>query len=287
MNASCPVARATSWSAGSSTCPVGRSAAARLSGRCWCRCLIRRGRVAGSTRSKTDCCWSARCDGSARSRGLCLTVNWWAPKLPTTMPRDRERDAVEPEEAPPVPRTAPDEPPGVGKSAEAILASIQAPLAEGSPLEQPEQTIRHPKKLIYIAMSNRNFYWRTHVSKPVLDEGYVPINPFMLFDYYLLHTVPKQLVREAINNLLARCDEVWVFGTMSLGVKVQLGIAKRLKKPLRFYDIADLPEQVYRISEKLAQEEGRDGGPRPGVKRRGGGAPRRREKAGRRGPAPA
>ena len=72
------------------------------------------------------------------------------------------------------------------------------------------------------------------------------------------HTVPKQLVREAINNLLSRCDEVWIFGTMSLGVKVQLGIAKRLKKPLRFYDIADLPEQVYRISEKLAQEEGRD-----------------------------
>ena len=96
------------------------------------------------------------------------------------------------------------------------------------------------------------------VSKLVLDEGYVPLNPFMLFDYYLLHTVPKQLVREAINNLLARCDEVWVFGTMSLGVKVQVGIAKRLKKPLRFYDITDLPEQVYRISEKLAQEEGRD-----------------------------
>jgi len=173
------------------------------------------------------------------------------------MPRDPERDAVEPEKAPPVPRTAPDEPPA-GKSAEAILASIFAPVAEASPLEQLEQTIRHPKKLIYIAMSNRNFYWRMHVSKLVLDEGYVPINPFMLFDYYLLHTVPKQLVREAINNLLSRCDEVWVFGTMSLGVKVQLGIAKRLKKPLRFYDIADLPEQVYRISEKLAQEEGRD-----------------------------
>src|SRR5439155_1632176 len=127
-----------------------------------------------------------------------------------------------------------------------------------SPLQRLEQTLRHPKKLIYIAMSNRNVYWRMHVSKVVLDEGYVPINPFMLFDYYLLHTVPKQLVREAINNLLSRCDEVWVFGTMSLGVKVQVGIARRLKKPLRFYDIADLPEQVYRISEKLAQEEGRD-----------------------------
>src|SRR3979411_1315305 len=174
------------------------------------------------------------------------------------MPRDRDRDAVEPEEAPPAPVTRREARPASAKSAEAILAAIFDPVPEASPLEQLEQTIRHPKKLIYVAMSNRNFYWRMHLSKLVLDEVYVPVNPFRRFDYYLLRTVPKQLVREAINNLLARCDEGWVFGTMSLGVKVQLGIAKRLKKPLRFYDIADLPEQVYRISEKLAQEEGRD-----------------------------
>src|SRR5207237_8448415 len=106
--------------------------------------------------------------------------------------------------------------------------------------------------------SQRTSHFGTHSSQVVLDEWYVPINTFILFDYYLLHTVPKQLVREAIINLLCRCDEVWVFGTMSLGVKVQVGIARLLKKPLRFYDITDLPEQVYRISEKLAQEEGRD-----------------------------
>ncbi len=164
------------------------------------------------------------------------------------------RGAVEPEEAPAAPTLAPDEP-LAGKSADDILASIFAPVPEASPLEQLEQTLRHPKRLIYIAMSNRNFYWRMHISKFVLDQGYVPLNPFMLFDYYLLHTVPKQLVREAINNLLSRCDEVWVFGRMSLGVKVQVGIAKRLKKMLRFYDIADLPERMVRISEKLAQEE--------------------------------
>ena len=164
------------------------------------------------------------------------------------------RGAVEPEEAPAAPALAPDEA-LAGKSADDILASIFSPVPEASPLEQLEQTLRHPKRLIYIAMSNRNFYWRMHISKFVLDEGYVPLNPFMMFDYYLLHTVPKQLVREAINNLLSRCDEVWVFGRMSLGVKVQVGIAKRLKKMLRFYDIADLPERVVRISEKLAQEE--------------------------------
>jgi len=146
----------------------------------------------------------------------------------------------------------------VRKSADDILASIFTSVPEASPLEQLEETLRHPRKLIYIAISNRNFYWRMQITKFVLDEGYVPINPFMLFDYYLLHTVPKILVREAMNNLLARCDEVWVFGRLSLGVKVQMGIAKRLRKPMRFYDIADLPERAVRISEKLAQEEARD-----------------------------
>jgi hypothetical protein len=168
-----------------------------------------------------------------------------------------EHDVMEPREPAP-PFTGPSEPSVATKSAEDILASIFAPVPEASPLEQLEETLRHPKKLVYIAISNRNFYWRMHISKFVLDEGFVPINPFMLFDYYLLHTVPKHLVREAINNLMARSDEVWVFGRLSLGVKVQVGIAKRMRKPIRFYDIADLPERCVRISEKLAQEEARD-----------------------------
>jgi hypothetical protein len=144
------------------------------------------------------------------------------------------------------------------KSAEQILESIFGPTPQASPMEQAERTLRRPKRVVYTAMSNRNFHWRMHVTKFVLDEGCVPVNPFMLFDYYLLHTVNKETVREAMNNLLVKCDECWVFGQMSLGVKVQVGIAKRLKKPIRFYDIADLPERIVRISENLAEEEARD-----------------------------
>jgi hypothetical protein len=141
------------------------------------------------------------------------------------------------------------------KSAEQILESIFGPTPHASPTEQAERTLRRPKRVVYIAMSNKNFHWRMHVTKFVLDEGCVPVNPFMLFDYYLMHTVNKETVREAMNNLLVKCDECWIFGRMSLGVKVQLGVAKRLKKPVRFYDIADLPERIVRISENLAQEE--------------------------------
>jgi hypothetical protein len=107
-------------------------------------------------------------------------------------------------------------------------------------------------------MSNRNFYWRNHIQKFVLDSGMVPVSPFMLFDYYLLHTVPKTVVREAMNNLLARCDEAWVFGRISLGVKVQIGVARRLSKPVRYFDISELPVAVSPISEETAGEEIRD-----------------------------
>jgi hypothetical protein len=43
-----------------------------------------------------------------------------------------------------------------------------------------------------------------------------------------------------------------------LGVKVQVGIAKRMSKPVRYFDISDLPVTVMPISEETAQEELRD-----------------------------
>jgi hypothetical protein len=145
-----------------------------------------------------------------------------------------------------------------GKAAEDILERIFQPTTKPSARDQDEETLRHPKRLVYVAMSNKSFYWRAHIQKFVLDSGMVPINPFMLFDYYLMHTVDKDVVRGAMNNLLSRSDEVWVFGRLSLGVKVQVGIAKRLNKPVRYFDISDLPVAVMPISEETAEEELRD-----------------------------
>jgi len=145
-----------------------------------------------------------------------------------------------------------------GKAAEDILERIFAPTTKPSARDQAEETLRHPKRIVYVAMSNKSFYWRAHIQKFVLDSGLVPVSPFMLFDYYLMHTVDKETVRVAMNNLLASSDEVWVFGRLSLGVKVQVGIAKRMSKPIRYFDISDLPVAVMPISEETAQEELRD-----------------------------
>ncbi len=157
------------------------------------------------------------------------------------------------EEATPTTETAAS--PHAGKSAEAILERIFAPKPKATAAEQAERALRHPKQLIYCALSNRNFYWRAHITKFVLDEGHVPIVPAMMFDYYLLNTVPKETVRESFNNLIVRCDQMWVFGNLSLGVKVQIGIAKRLRKPVRYYDITDLPYRLVSIPEALVREE--------------------------------
>ncbi len=144
------------------------------------------------------------------------------------------------------------------RTAEDILERIFQPVTNPTAMDQAEEALRHPRRLVYAAMSNRNYYWRGHLQKFILDSGMVPISPFMLFDYYLLHTVPKTVVREAMNNLLARSDEVWVFGRLSLGVKVQIGVAKRMNKPVRYFDISELPVAVIPISEETAEEERRD-----------------------------
>ncbi|HUY57428.1 MAG TPA: hypothetical protein VMV12_06335 [Candidatus Micrarchaeaceae archaeon] len=144
---------------------------------------------------------------------------------------------------------------GAPRSADDILELIFTPTPRASPAEQAERTLRRPKALVYVAMSNRTFFWRQQLTKFVLDEGRVPITPFMMFDYYLLHTVPKELVREAMNNLIARCEEMWVFGSLSLGLKVQVGIAKRMRKPVRYFDISDLPYRVVGVPESMVAEE--------------------------------
>jgi hypothetical protein len=162
--------------------------------------------------------------------------------LPALGPADPEEVALEAK-------------PAVARSADDILELIFTPTPRASPAEQAERALRRPKALVFVAMSNRSFFWRQQLTKFVLDEGRVPITPFMMFDYYLLHTVPKELVREAMNNLIARCEEMWVFGPLSLGLKVQVGIAKRMHKPVRYFDISELPYRVVGIPESSVPEE--------------------------------
>jgi len=110
------------------------------------------------------------------------------------------------------------------------------------------------KNLVYTAMSKHLFYYRMFISKFVIEQHYVPLNPFMIFDYFMLDTVDRDLVREGNNNLVKRADEIWVFGPISNGVLAEIQIAHQMKKPIKYFKIKK-PHKIVSISVKEVEME--------------------------------
>ena len=98
-------------------------------------------------------------------------------------------------------------------------------------------SLQGQKKLIYTAFSKHYFYYRMFISRFVLENGCVPLNPFMLFDYFLLDSLDRDLVRDANNSIVIRADEVWVFGPISNGVLAEIILARKHAKPISFFKI--------------------------------------------------
>lgn len=111
-------------------------------------------------------------------------------------------------------------------------------------------SLKGQKKLIYTAYSKHYFYYRMFISRYVLEKGYVPLNPFMLFDYFLLDSIDRDLVRDANNSVVIRADEVWVFGPISNGVLAEIILARNHAKPTSFFKI----EKPHTFCQVLPQE---------------------------------
>ncbi|MFA5745857.1 MAG: hypothetical protein WCX73_00825 [Candidatus Pacearchaeota archaeon] len=110
-------------------------------------------------------------------------------------------------------------------------------------------------KLVFAAYSKLNFYFRQHISKFVIEEGFVPLNPFMISDYFMLDSVDRDLVRAANNSLVKRTDELWVFGQISNGVLAEIILAKQRDKPVRYFDIIKSKDIIEITKEKVIFEE--------------------------------
>lgn len=118
----------------------------------------------------------------------------------------------------------------------------------------PALEVQDDKPLVYTAMSKHLFYFRMFISVFVLEHGGVPLNPFMVFDYFLLDAVDRDLVREGNNNLVKRCDEIWVFGAVSNGVLAEIQIANKQGKPVRYFAIAK-PHAITETTKDKAEME--------------------------------
>jgi len=119
------------------------------------------------------------------------------------------------------------------------------------------KNLQEEKKIVFTALSCKNFHQRMLICKHAFEQGVIPINPFNLFGYYLYELVDRDLVRNANNNIMKRCDELWVYGEISDGVLAEIQMFKKLNKPIRFFDISNLPNEVREISKnELIFEEG-------------------------------
>lgn len=110
------------------------------------------------------------------------------------------------------------------------------------------------KPLVYTAMSKHYFYFRMYISCYVLENGMVPLNPFMLFDYFLLDKIDRDLVRNANNSVVLRSDQVWVFGPISNGVLAEILLAKKANKPVAYFKI-DKPHKILPVNVDMVEME--------------------------------
>ncbi len=110
------------------------------------------------------------------------------------------------------------------------------------------------KPLVYTAMSKHLFYFRMHISKFVLEQGKVPLNPFMIFEYFMLDTIDRNVVRQGNNTLVQKADEVWVFGSVSDGALAEIKIAKANKKPVRYFNVVKSKNIVEVTKENVVME---------------------------------
>jgi len=115
--------------------------------------------------------------------------------------------------------------------------------------------LRDEMPLVYTAMSKHLFYMREHISRHVLENGCVPLNPFMVFNYFLGDTVDRDLVRRANNALVARADELWMYGPVSDGALAEIVQARELEKVVRYFGVIASKDIVEYAKENAPMED--------------------------------
>jgi hypothetical protein len=130
-------------------------------------------------------------------------------------------------------------------------------IAQGGDVPYYGNRLKEKLPVIYTAISKHFFYYRMHISKYVLSNGAVPLNPFTLFDYFILDGAERKTIREANNRMVSRADELWVFGPVSDGVKEEIDLAEKASKKIRYFSIIGSKE-IRQISKDEVEFEEED-----------------------------
>ena len=122
----------------------------------------------------------------------------------------------------------------------------------GSAMSQIMKEYRQKQKKRYTDKNRRKIYVASKYAgdvdanvsaavkycRRVIDEGYMLVASHLLYPQILNDNIPEERELGLLFGLalLAACDEVWVFGETSPGVAQEIEEAKRLKKPIRYFE---------------------------------------------------
>lgn len=120
--------------------------------------------------------------------------------------------------------------------------------------KQVKPRFRADIPVVFAAMSKRSFCYRMFITRYILEAKRIPLTVFTLYDYFLLDTVDRKFMIEANNVLVARSNELWVFGPVSEGVAKEICVAESLGKPIRYFAIKK-PHRLVEISKSQVQYE--------------------------------
>lgn len=110
---------------------------------------------------------------------------------------------------------------------------------QGMPGNLSQYDLSGHGKVVFTAMSKRNFYLREYITKFILEKGMTPTSAFMMFSYFLMDTVDRAALIRANNDLIRRSDELWVFGEISTGVAMEIQLAQELKMPILYFELGE------------------------------------------------
>lgn len=103
--------------------------------------------------------------------------------------------------------------------------------------------------VIFTAQSKKFFYCKDVICEYVLKMEKIPVNPFRVFEYFLNDRVDRSIIRRGNNELIKRCDELWIFGPISDGVFFEIARAYKLKMPVKFFTIGTFSHEIKLITD--------------------------------------
>ncbi|GAA2522246.1 DUF7768 domain-containing protein [Winogradskya humida] len=101
--------------------------------------------------------------------------------------------------------------------------------------------------VVYTAHSKLTFFCRDVIAEFVLRQNRLPLNPFRIFDYFLGDRVDRDLVRRGNNNLVRIANEIWVFGDIADGVLLEIRLAEKLGKPVRYFTLGTRVSEIVEV----------------------------------------